>query len=135
MINLSVKTDGGSRGNPGQAACGAAVWDENGHLIKEISKSIGIATNNQAEYRALEIVLTWIVEECGQARVKCFLDSQLVVEQLNGRYKLKNAALKPLFERIKELINQLGGNVFFTHIPREENKLADKLVNQALDSL
>lgn len=132
-MRLVINTDGGSRGNPGPAGVGAVikVTDKN----QKISKFIGVATNNQAEYRAVIEALNWVKENIKESdlEIDCFLDSQLIVEQLNQRYKLKNEGLKPLFWEVRDLIMQLGGKVTFKYIPRDQNKEADRLVNEALD--
>ena len=137
-MKITIFSDGGARGNPGPAGIGIVIKDK-----IEISKYIGTATNNQAEYRAVIEALNWIIENYPNhltatsevaVEVEFFLDSQLVVEQLNGNYKLKNEGLKPLFWEIRELIMKLGGKVTFKYIPREQNKEADKLVNKALDN-
>ncbi|MBM2821066.1 MAG: ribonuclease putative phosphoglycerate mutase, partial [Candidatus Berkelbacteria bacterium] len=105
---------------------------------QEISKFIGNATNNQAEYKAVIEALKWIAthrqEFDAELEIECLLDSQLIVEQLNQRYKLKNEGLKPLFWEMRDLIMKLGGKVTFKFIPREQNKEADRLVNEVLDS-
>lgn len=134
MEKIIIYSDGGARGNPGPAAVGCVIKQENQNEI-EISKFIGEATNNQAEYQAVIEALKWVKENCDNEdiEIEFFLDSQLVVEQLNQRYKIKNEGLKPLFWQIRELIIELGGKVTFTHIRREQNKVADKLVNKALD--
>jgi len=136
-MKLIINTDGGSRGNPGPAGIGAVIRFEDfeSEKLKEISKYIGDATNNQAEYTAVLEALNYIVEnhKTDEPEMEFRLDSQLVVEQLKGNYKLKNEGLKPLFWQIRDLIMELGGKASFTHIPREENSQADKLVNEALD--
>jgi ribonuclease HI len=131
-------SDGGSRGNPGPAACGVVIF-EGDKEIKRLNKTIGNTTNNQAEYQALEMGLEWISINCHPEGTKgslivCKLDSELVVKQLNGEYKLKNEELKPWFAKIRNLVIELGGGVTFSHIPREQNKIADSLVNEALDT-
>ncbi|AKM81886.1 TPA: ribonuclease H [Candidatus Berkelbacteria bacterium] len=129
MQQLTVFTDGGSRGNPGHAGIGFLILPET-----KIGKYIGVATNNQAEYTAVLEALKYIVNNFAEElEIQFYLDSQLVVEQLNGNYKLKNEGLKPLFWEIRDLILRLGGKVFFQHVPREQNKVADKLVNEAID--
>ena len=140
MGKIIVNSDGGARGNPGPAAIGVVI-DVEGKK-HEISKCIGDATNNQAEYQAVIEALKFIqsnlenrtpgVRENG-LEIECLLDSELVVEQLNGRYKIKNEGLKPLFLEIRNLIIAIGGDVTFKHIRREQNKKADELVNKALD--
>lgn len=133
MQTLTVNTDGGARGNPGPAAIGAVVYNERGEEVQRLSRYLGVATNNQAEYQALVMALEWIEHNYGQAQVYARLDSELVVRQLNGEYKMKNVALKPWFERVREVEGALGAPVRYTHVPRAENKLADQLVNEALD--
>jgi ribonuclease HI len=132
---IKIFTDGGARGNPGPAAIGIVIKDENGRLLKSIGESIGRATNNQAEYQAVIRALDYVVSEIGEAEIEIFLDSQLVACQLNGEYKIKNPGLKPLFYRVREQVMKLGGKVSFIHIPREKNKEADLLLNQVLDSI
>lgn len=129
---LIIYTDGGARGNPGPAAIGAVIYDEQRQVVAEISEYIGETTNNQAEYRAVVAAIAK-ARELGGSELDFFLDSQLVVEQLNGNYKVKNKDLAPLFVQIYNA--GLGfRKVRYTHIPREQNKEADKLVNLALDS-
>ncbi len=135
MIKLVVNTDGGSRGNPGPAALGAVVYGDDGAEIIRLKKTIGVATNNQAEYQALVLVLEWVLRQYQTANVIARLDSELVVKQLRGQYKMKNAALRSHFERVLQLVKDLGGEVQFEHVPREQNKLADQLVNEALDGV
>lgn len=134
---LYIYTDGGARGNPGPAACGAVIKN-GGEVILETSKYIGIATNNQAEYEALILALEKAKEIFGSKKTKemameCHLDSELVVKQLNHEYRIKNEGLKPLYLKVCNLLRDFN-SVKFTHIRREQNKLADKLVNQELDN-
>lgn len=134
IVKLTVYTDGGARGNPGPSGIGVLV-EKNQEQFK-ISKYIGLATNNQAEYQAVVEALKYIVQNfAGQEiEAKFYLDSQLVVEQLNGNYKIKNESLKSLFNEARDLIMKLGGRISFSHIPREQNKIADELVNLAIDT-
>lgn len=123
-------TDGGSRGNPGPAGVGGLLFKDNKLIIK-FSEYIGEATNNQAEYKALikglELAKKRKIEE-----IECFLDSELIVNQMNRRFKIKDKDLGSLFVKVWNL--SLGfKKIIFTHIDRQDNKLADKLVNQALD--
>ena len=97
------------------------------------SAYLATRTNNQAEYLAVIEALKKIEKISDGAEIHCFLDSELVVEQLNQRYKLKNEGLKPLFWEIRELVMKLGGKVQFEYISRNKNKLSDKLVNEAID--
>lgn len=125
-----IQADGASQGNPGLAAIGATIKDEQGRLMTTISQSIGRATNNQAEYRAVITALEKAIE-LGAKQVDIKLDSQLVVRQISGRYRVKNAALKPLYQQVKHLQGLLEGFTI-THIPRQQNKEADNLANMAL---
>ncbi len=130
---IIIHTDGGSRGNPGPAACGVVI--NLGDRVEEISEFIGVATNNIAEYSAVVKALEWVKENIkDDVEIDFFLDSQLVVEQLNGNYKMKNEGLKPLFWQIRGLMMDLGGQINFSYVPREQNKEADALVNKALDN-
>lgn len=143
MNKLLIYTDGGARGNPGPAACGAVIKDEVGEIIFETSKYLGIATNNQAEYEALILALqkakgifksrgTKFCVPANGKNIECYLDSELVVKHLNHEYKIKNADLQTLFIKVWNLTLDFDC-VKFTHIPREENKLADGLVNRELN--
>lgn len=137
MQKLTIFTDGGARGNPGPAGIGVVIYDEKDNEMSSVSESIGTATNNVAEYkavvRALEHVAT-IVDDTKAIKITLKLDSQLVERQLNGAYKVKDAGMKELHAQSKELIEQYS-SVEFIHVKRELNKVADKLVNQALDAL
>lgn len=128
---LTIFTDGGARGNPGPAGIGAVILDERGKAVAEISKYIGETTNNQAEYKALIVGLTK-AKELGASEAEVFLDSELVVKQLNREYRVKDKDLAPLFVSVYNI--SLGfKKIVFKHIRREKNALADKLVNLALD--
>lgn len=126
-----VYTDGASRGNPGPAAIGAAIYDDGGREVHTVSQRIGRATNNEAEYRAaiagLEAALA-----LGARDVHLMMDSELVVRQLSGRYKVRNPALRRLFGRVKDLQWRFA-SFSADSIPREQNKRADRLANEALD--
>ena len=135
-MKIIIYSDGGSRGNPGPAGIGILIkYKSTKYEEEKISKYIGETTNNQAEYRAVIDGLQWVKENIKEPEIEIafYLDSELVVEQLNQRYKLKNEGLKPLFWQVRDLIMQLGGRVTFSYIPREQNKIADKLVNAAID--
>ena len=123
--------DGGARGNPGPAGYGVRIEAPDGTLIEEFGDSIGVATNNVAEYRALIAALEW-----GHARGHKSLhvrsDSLLLVQQMRGVYKVKNEGLKPLHGRARLLAHRIG-RVTFEHVPREQNGDADRLANLALD--
>jgi len=130
MKKAVIFTDGVAEPNPGQAGIGAAIKDEQGNLVASISQAIGHATNNQAEYRAIIAALEKAIA-LGTEQVDMRSDSELVVRQINGVYRVKNAALKPLYRRVKQLQNQLN-DFTITHIPRRLNKEADRLAGQAL---
>lgn len=140
MSKIFINTDGGSRGNPGSAAIGVVFYDENESIIYSYKECIGVATNNEAEYRAivkaLKIFLKsqWYKNNIGnESKVICRLDSQLVVEQINGNYKIKKDHIQVFNNEIRDLLNQIKIKIEFVHILREKNKDADKLVNLALD--
>ncbi|MEA3398454.1 MAG: ribonuclease HI family protein [Patescibacteria group bacterium] len=128
---LIIFTDGGARGNPGPAGIGAVIYDNEKNILAEISEYIGTATNNQAEYKA---ALAGIkkAKKIGAEELEFYLDSELVVKQLNHEYKVKNKELAPLFVKIYNEILCFK-KVIFKHIPREQNKAADKLANLAMD--
>lgn len=128
---MVIFTDGASRNNPGPAAIGIVIKDEDNRPITTISQAIGHATNNQAEYRAVITALEEAVK-LGAGQVDMRSDSELVVRQINGQYRVKSASLKPLYQQVKQLQNQLEGFTI-TYIPRQENTEADRLANIALD--
>lgn len=127
----SVNTDGGSRGNPGPAAIGLVIRDQDGKIIEEFGKTIGNQTNNYAEYFALITALEKL-KSFGATQVECILDSELVVKQLKGEYKVKELTLQQMHQQVLVLSNNFD-QVVFRHVRREQNKEADKLVNRALD--
>ncbi len=132
---IEVHTDGGSRGNPGPAASGFVV-ELDGKEVYRGSKFLGKQTNNVAEYSAVVIALEWLVSspykvDC--SRTTFYLDSELVVKQIKGLYKVKDENLKKLYVRVIDLIDLLSVKVVFINVPREQNKVADLLVNQELD--
>ena len=131
MKNLTIYTDGACRGNPGPAAIGAILQDETGATIPEISRSIGRSTNNRAEYNALIVALDEALN-LGAKNVDIRLDSELVQRQIQGKYRVKDANLRPLFQQAKQLLSKFE-SFSLTHIPREQNKAADILANRALD--
>jgi len=131
---LHLFTDGGSRGNPGQAAIGCVLEDPvAGKILREHCERIGIGTNNVAEYQALIGGLK-LAQHYHPNRLVCHLDSELVVRQLNGEYRVRVPSLQPLVEEIQEL-SAAFPNITFVHIPRADNHRADALVNRALDTL
>jgi ribonuclease HI len=123
--------DGGARGNPGPAGFGVRIEDEQGTLIDEISEPIGRATNNVAEYRGLLAALEW-AKRGGHRRLHVRSDSQLLVHQMHGSYKVRNPGLQPLYAEARRLIADIG-RVTFEHVPREQNAHADRLANMAMD--
>jgi len=137
MQKLTIFTDGGARGNPGPAAIGVVIYDEQDNEMSTLSESIGIATNNIAEYkaivRALEHTAT-IVDDTKAVKITLKLDSQLCQRQLNGEYKVKDATLKIHYGEVKAL-EQEYASIEYVHVKRELNKVADALVNKALDAL
>jgi len=124
-------TDGGSRGNPGHSGIGIVCLNKDNEKVFKFKKYIGINTNNQAEYVALLQGIKTCVKK-GIKNLNCFADSELMVKQLNGEYKMKNAGLKPLYRQVKEMKKSFK-SITFNHVPRAKNKIADSLVNQALD--
>ena len=129
---MHIYTDGGSRGNPGPSATGYVLMTPNEEIIEEGGEYLGITTNNQAEYQAVKLALE-MAEKYKPKKIRFFIDSLLVVNQMKGTYKVKNRDLWPIHENIKELMAQFD-EVTFTHVRREYNKLADGKVNEVLDS-
>ncbi len=138
-MKFIIHTDGGARGNPGPAGIGVVIEDEKKNVIKKIGKAIGNATNNVAEYTAVEEALKAMKSlefrmKNGKLEIFFYLDSTLVVNQLNGLFKIKDPTLRSLATGIRILEQEVGGVVHYTSIPREQNRRADFLVNQALDN-
>lgn len=133
-MKLIIFTDGASRGNPGLASYGFVVYLGK-KLLYEEGKYIGVTTNNVAEYTSVLEALEYIKRKYKDRplEIEFFADSKLVVEQLSGRYKIKSMHLKVLIDQILKLGQELG-KISFTHVPREQNKEADRLANLALDS-
>ena len=129
-MELTMYTDGASRNNPGESGAGVYILQDN-KPIKEIARYLGTTTNNIAEYTAAILGLEYAVQQ-GATRVNLFADSELLVKQLNGEYKVKNEGLKPLHAKAKELIGKIG-TVTIKYIRREMNKQADALANKAVD--
>ena len=123
-------TDGASRGNPGPAAIGAVIWDGKGGVLARISRRIGKTTNNQAEYQAIIAALEE-ARRLGAASVEVRSDSELAIKQINGRYRVKNLALRPLYQRVRELLSSFQSYTAIA-IPRRQNAEADRLCNTAL---
>jgi len=129
-----VEADGGSRGNPGPAAYGALVKDaDTGRVLAEDGTAIGVASNNVAEYRGLIAGLTMAAEVAPDADIEVRMDSRLVVEQMSGNWRIKHPDMRPLAMQANRLAARGAGTTTYTWIPREQNKHADRLVNEALD--
>jgi probable phosphoglycerate mutase len=125
--------DGGARGNPGPAGFGVRIEDADGSLIEEFAESIGVATNNVAEYRALLAALEW-AKRMGRDQLHVRSDSLLLVQQMLGNYKVKNAGLQPLHAKARVLAREIG-RVTFEHVGRALNAHADRLANTAMDEV
>ena len=149
-MKLIIHTDGGARGNPGPAAIGVVIEEETRDKGQETSKTgtlkkiaafgkrIGETTNNVAEYTAVIEALRWVknnpILPSLRETIECYLDSILVVNQLNGLYKIKNTKLRELLSSVRIIEQEIGGTVYYISIPREQNTQADALVNAALDA-
>lgn len=132
-MRLVVYCDGGARGNPGPAAAAFVVIDEAGRLIHREGKFLGSMTNNQVEYEAVVLALEWLRKKAFSDNYKIFinLDSRLLVSQLRGDFKIKNKKLQKLIIRLRE--KEEGFDISYHLVPREQNKIADFLVNKILD--
>lgn len=135
--SLKINCDGGARGNPGPAACAFVVA---GDLQYKCGKYLGIATNNIAEYQAVIEALAWLITKIQDTRYKTqeisfFLDSNLVVNQINGLFKVKDAKLRELLLKVRELEAKISQSLTYSYVPREENREADRLVNETLDKV
>jgi ribonuclease HI len=128
---ITAYFDGGSRGNPGSAGYGAYVVNDRGEVLAELAEGIGMATNNVAEYRGLLAALQWAADH-GVTELHVKGDSLLLVQQMLGNYRVKNAGLLPLYREARHLCARIG-RVSFEHIPREMNKNADRLSNIGMD--
>ena len=128
---ITAYFDGGSRGNPGPAGYGVYIVDEDGTVKAELSGALGVATNNVAEYQGVIAALQWAVDH-GVTAIAIKGDSLLIVEQMRGNYKVKNAGLQPLHARARLLAYEIG-RVRFEHVRRESNTHADRLANAAMD--
>ena len=139
METLTVYTDGGARGNPGPAGIGVHIVDATGQVVFEVSEAIGNSTNNFAEYhavaRALEALRQRFGKKTKEMQFQLKLDSELVKKQLNGEYQIKEPGLVPLFIEIHNLRVANFPHLTLTHVPRAQNKEADRLVNEALDTV
>jgi ribonuclease HI len=128
---IIINVDGAARGNPGPAAIGAILKDEAGNVLGRISRALGVTTNNQAEYQAIIAALEKAIN-AGAKQVTVKSDSKLVVEQINGRYKIKNTGLRPLYLKVAQLAGSIE-KFSIVYVPREQNAEADALANRALD--
>ena len=138
MAKISIFTDGGARGNPGPAALGVFIEDENNVELARIGKTIGEATNNVAEYKAIVEGLDWALENKLKQNIESinfYMDSQLACSQLTGLFKVKNPRIREFVFEIRQKEAELKVPIFYTHIPREKNFRADYMVNQALDNM
>jgi len=139
MKTLLVYTDGGARGNPGPAAVGIVVKSETGQILQKLSRRIGETTNNTAEYQAVVEALTYLnkrkrdIPNENISVCQFHLDSVVVVNQVNGLYKVKEAHLRELLLKVRILEQELGWKITYKQIPRTRNWEADALVNEALD--
>jgi ribonuclease H / adenosylcobalamin/alpha-ribazole phosphatase len=132
-VKAKLSTDGGARGNPGPAAFGYVLEAEDGTVLAAHGEKIGVATNNVAEYRAL-IAGLWKAAELGVEEVDVISDSELMVKQMTGEYRIKNEALQELAAKARQAARRVG-KVSYEAVRREHNELADKLVNEALDAV
>lgn len=132
MKTYSLYSDGGSRGNPGPSAAGFVIKDDRGVIVASQGIYLGKLTNNQAEYKALLLGLANVEEIAPGAHVTCYLDSELIVKQLNQEYRVRDEKLKPLFAAVRDYAFHFP-SLRFRHVARDKNSEADELVNQALD--
>ena len=128
---LIIYCDGGSRGNPGPAGLGAVIYDEDKNILFEISEYLGVTTNNQAEYKGVLQAIKK-AKELKAKELTFYLDSELIVKQMNGQYRVKNRDLIPLYMKIRKYVLEFQ-KVEFNHVRREYNKEADALANMAMD--
>lgn len=140
MKKLTIFTDGGARGNPGPAAIGVVIKDEKGKNLAQIYRKIGETTNNVAEYTAVVAALEWLRENLtitqlsDETMINFYLDSTLVVNQLNGLFKVKEGHLRDLLLKVRMLEQEINKEIRYFSVPREKNREADFLVNKALDN-
>lgn len=139
METIIAYTDGGARGNPGPAGIGVYITDQTGSVLKEVAESLGNATNNFAEYQAVMVALQTLRHMYGkrtkEMQFDVRLDSELVTKQLNNEYQIKEPGLVPQFIEIHNMRVASFPNITFTHVPREKNKEADRLANEAMDGV
>ncbi len=132
MLVVRIYTDGASRGNPGEAGIGVAIYGQDNETLVELGEYIGVATNNVAEYTALIRGLQ-AAKKLGANKVEVYADSELMIKQMKGQYKVKNEGLQPLYQQARALFLEFA-SCTFTHVPREKNKRADALANQGIDN-
>ncbi len=130
-MSYRIFSDGACRGNPGPSGIGAVIFDGHGKVVHEIAKYIGVVTNNVAEYEALIAALDYCVKH-KLSPVEILADSQLMIRQLAGQYKVKHPNIVPLYHKVQERLGHLKVTGF-QHVPREENSYADRLANQGID--
>lgn len=135
MERLTVFADGGARGNPGPAAIGFIIKSSSGKTLHQQGEFIGRTTNNTAEYQAVIEALSWVKRNFKTSvfSVQFFLDSELIVKQLNGLFKVKEPKMRDLIIKVRQLEREIGGNVSYQLIPRSKNRMADGLVNRTLN--
>lgn len=138
ISEIKIFTDGGSRGNPGPAGIGVYIADGEGKDLLRVGVQIGHDTNNVAEYKAVLEALNWLLENKEKikedVKISFFMDSQLVRSQIIGLFKVNNANLRNLLFEVRKIEAQIKRKIFYNYIPREQNKIADSLVNAALDN-
>lgn len=135
---INIYTDGGSRGNPGEAAIGVYITNQDNKKVAGFGKKIGFSTNNVAEYKAVVEALNWIIENKETFKISkifFFMDSLLIYSQITGVYKVKDSKLRSLIFSVREKEARVNTPIFYKHIPREQNKMADMYVNKALNNL
>jgi len=132
-MKLVAYIDGSSKGNPGEAGYGLVLRDQAGTILRKVGKYIGHATNNVAEYNGLIGCLEY-VQELNASRVTVFSDSELLVNQINGKYKIKKPHLQTLYNKIQNMLGDSNIELEISHIPREQNNEADGLARQAVDA-
>lgn len=133
---LTIHTDGGSRGNPGHSGFGVVIEDENRQNLYQEGFYLGIKTNNEAEYAGLIHALEWVLKYQNEHNIDSttiYMDSELIVRQVNGQYQVKASHLKPLYLHCLDLISRIKSPLSFSHTLREGNEMADSLANLAMD--
>lgn len=131
MAEITIHSDGAARGNPGPAGAGATLTSADGKVVAEVCRYLGEMTNNQAEYHALLLALEE-AKRLGATGLRVFVDSELVARQLKGEYRVKNKALRPVFQDVLRLLRSVGAYTI-EYMPRSKNRRADQLANLAID--